>query len=129
MKKIAIACDNGQIFPHFGKTPSFLVAEVEGKSIVSKEMVPVKGGRVSHDSGHQCMGHLVMVEFLTGLQVDVVVCGGMGHGAREALLAAGMEVFGGQEGSAEAALMFYANPLPNCWIKIIGDSVGLTKRT
>ena len=97
MKKIAIACDNGQIFPHFGKTPSFLVAEVEGKSIVSKEMVPVKGGRVSHDSGHQCMGHLVMVEFLTGLQVDVVVCGGMGHGAREALLAAGMEVFSSSE--------------------------------
>lgn len=113
VKKIAIACEKGQIFQHFGETPSFLVAEVEGRSIVSQELVPVKGGKERgdgfHESGCQCVGHLVMVEFLAGLHVDVVICGGMGQGAREALVAAGMEVFGGQEGSAEAALMFYLN--------------------
>lgn len=110
MKRVAIACENGQIFQHFGKTPSFLVAEVEGKSILSQEIALVSGEvGCNYEAGHQCSGHLVMVEFLAGLHIDVVVCGGMGHGAREALVAAGMEVFGGQEGSAEAALMFYAN--------------------
>ena len=98
MKKIGIAYENGQIFQHFGKTPSFLIAETEGKQILSQKVVSTNGE-----------GHSALVDFLAGLDVNVVVCGGIGQGARDALAAGNMEVIGGQEGSAEAALMFYLN--------------------
>lgn len=98
MKKIAIAYENGQIFQHFGKTPSFLIAETEDKKILSRKTVSTNGE-----------GHSALFQFLAGLGVNVVICGGIGQGARDALSEGGMEVIGGQLGFAEAALMFYLN--------------------
>ena len=98
MKKIGIAYEDGQIFQHFGKTPTFLIAETEGKQIISQEIVSTNGE-----------GHSALFIFLSGLGVQVVICGGIGQGARDALVQGGMEVIGGQMGSTEAALMFYLN--------------------
>lgn len=33
--KIAVTCENGQVFQHFGHTPEFAIFEVEGKKIIS----------------------------------------------------------------------------------------------
>lgn len=98
MKRIGIAYEDGQIFQHFGKTPAFLIAEAEGKQIISQEIVSTNGE-----------GHSALFNFLSGLGVQVVICGGIGQGARDALVEGGMEVIGGQMGSTEAALMFYLN--------------------
>lgn len=96
--KVAIPYDNGEIFPHFGKSPAFLIAEIEGKSIRSQEVVPTEGS-----------GHSALVDFLKSRGIDAVVCGGIGEGARNGLSGADITVIAGQGGSAEAALVFFAN--------------------
>ncbi|HIW37064.1 MAG TPA: NifB/NifX family molybdenum-iron cluster-binding protein [Candidatus Treponema faecavium] len=96
--KIAVAYDNGEIFAHFGKCPSFLIADTDGKSVLSKEIVSTNGS-----------GHSALFGFLAERGVSVVICGGIGQGAREALAGGNIAVIAGQSGSAEAALMFYLN--------------------
>ena len=41
--KIAIPCDNGNVFGHFGKTEQFKVYETEGKKILSSEVISSNG--------------------------------------------------------------------------------------
>ena len=96
--KVAITYENQEIFQHFGKSPAFLIAEAEGKNIISTEIVPTDGA-----------GHSALIQFLKDRNVNAVVCGGIGQGARDGLENAGMEVISGQKGSAEAALHFYLN--------------------
>lgn len=98
MIKIAVAYENGEIFQHFGRTPAFLVGKAEGKILESSEIL---------STGEA--GHSALVQFLKEHDVSVVICGGMGQGARDALAAEGIEVISGQIGSAEAALHFYLN--------------------
>ncbi len=98
MKKVAITYENGEIFGHFGKCPSFLIADTDGKTVLSKNIVPTNGS-----------GHSALFSFLAELGVHTVICGGIGQGARDALENGKIEVIAGQSGSAEAALMFYLN--------------------
>lgn len=96
--KVAVTYDEGEIFQHFGKTPAFLFAEIEGKKIVSQTV---------EQTGES--GHSALFGFLKSRGVDAVVCGGIGQGARDALSSGGISVIAGQSGSAEAALAFFAN--------------------
>ncbi|MBE6351267.1 MAG: dinitrogenase iron-molybdenum cofactor biosynthesis protein [Spirochaetaceae bacterium] len=96
--KVAITYENGEIFQHFGKTPNFLIAEVDGKEIKNTEIVSTNGS-----------GHSALFQFLSDLNVNVVVCGGIGQGARDALSSGNIQLIAGQSGSAEAALQFFAN--------------------
>ncbi|AEE15709.1 NifB/NifX family molybdenum-iron cluster-binding protein [Treponema brennaborense] len=96
--KIAITYENGDIFQHFGKCPSFLIAETDGKSITSSNVVSTNGS-----------GHSALFQFLKDLGVDTVICGGMGQGARDALENGNIRVVAGQSGAAEAALRFFLN--------------------
>ena len=57
--KVAVSYDNGEIFQHFGRTPSFLIADVDGKNIVSKEVVSTNGS-----------GHSALFTFLSDLGVE-----------------------------------------------------------
>lgn len=96
--KIAITYEKGLIFQHFGKTPSFLLVEAEGKELKSTDVVSTEGS-----------GHSALIQFLAERKVDTVICGGIGDGARNGLEAIGINVVAGQIGSAEAALHFYLN--------------------
>lgn len=96
--KVAVSYDNGEIFQHFGRTPSFLIADVDGKNIVSKEVVSTNGS-----------GHSALFTFLSDLGVEQVICGNIGQGARDALAQGNIKLIAGQQGSAEAALMFFVN--------------------
>lgn len=91
--KIAIPHADGQIFPHFGKTPQFLVAEVENQKILSTTMLTPSTG-----------GHGALAAFLREQQVDTVICGGIGESAQLALAQAGIQLFGGVRGNALEAL-------------------------
>lgn len=91
--KIAVTYDNGNVFEHFGKTESFKVYEVSEGQVVSSEIV-----------NPNCEGHEAVAGFLAENDIVAVICGGMGEGALNACMAAGITVFSGQEGSADEAV-------------------------
>lgn len=91
--KIAVTYENGQIFQHFGHTEQFKLYEVEGGKVVSSVVVDTNGS-----------GHGALAGFLTENGVEVLICGGIGGGAQMALAQAGIQLFGGVAGSADAAV-------------------------
>ena len=91
--KIAVTYQNGQIFQHFGHTQQFKVYEVADNKVLSAAVV---------DTGSS--GHGTLAGVLNMLNVDVLICGGIGGGAQMALAQAGIRLFGGVSGDADAAV-------------------------
>ena len=94
--KIAIPYENGQVFQHFGHSAQFKIYDAENGQVLSSTVVSTNG-----------QGHGALVGFLTQHQVNVVLCGGIGAGAQAALAQAGIQLFGGISGSADAAAADY----------------------
>lgn len=90
---IAVTYENGQIFQHFGHTAQFKLFTVEGQQVVSSRVVDTNGS-----------GHGALARFLQANQVDVLICGGIGQGAKAALSEAGIQLYGGASGSADMAV-------------------------
>ena len=90
--KIAVTYQNGQIFQHFGHTAQFKLYEVEDGKIVYSEVVDTMGS-----------GHGALAGMLVALGVNAIICGGIGGGAQTALKAFGIAIYGGVQGSADAA--------------------------
>ena len=91
--RIAVTYENGNIFQHFGHTQQFKVYDVQDGKILASEVVDTNGS-----------GHGALAGVLTALKADVLICGGIGGGAQMALAAAGIQLFGGVSGSADAAV-------------------------
>ena len=94
--KIAVTYENGNVFQHFGRTESFKVYEVEDNKIVSGKVI-----------GNDGLGHEALAGLLADKAIDVLICGGLGQGAQNALAAAGVEVVAGASGDADAAVEAY----------------------
>lgn len=94
--KIAVTYDNGNIFQHFGRTESFKVYDVEDNKVVSSEVISSNG-----------VGHGALAGLLADRAVDVLICGGIGGGAQQALADAGVELVAGAEGDADQAVEAY----------------------
>lgn len=88
--KIAVTYENGQVFQHFGHTSQFKVYDVEDKKIDSAEIVDTNG-----------QGHGALAGFLLNEGVDVLICGGIGGGARNALAEAGIQLYPGASSQAD----------------------------
>ena len=91
--KIAVTYENGQIFQHFGHTQQFKIYEVAGDKIAGTEVIDTNGN-----------GHGALAGFLMQRGVDTLICGGIGGGAQMALAAAGIRLYGGVSGDADAAV-------------------------
>lgn len=91
--KLAVTYENGEIFQHFGHTQQFKVYDVEDGKVVSSEILDTNGS-----------GHGALAGLLGGHKVDVLICGGIGGGAQAALADAGIRLYGGVSGSADAAV-------------------------
>ena len=91
--RIAVTYEHGQIFQHFGHTAQFKVYDVQDGKIVSSKVVDTNGS-----------GHGALAGVLSALNVDALVCGGIGGGAQSALAAAGIKLFGGVSGDADKAV-------------------------
>lgn len=91
--KIGVTYENGQVFQHFGHTSQFKLYEVENGQVVSAEVVDTNGS-----------GHGALAGFLQEYQVEVLICGGIGAGAQMALAEAGIKLYGGVAGDADAAV-------------------------
>ena len=91
--KIAVTYESGMIFQHFGHTSQFKIYEIENDVVKASEVVDTDG-----------FGHGALAGVLNALQADVLICGGIGGGAQRALAAAGVQLFGGVSGDADAAV-------------------------
>ena len=107
--RVAVTYENGEIFQHFGHTEQFKVYDIEDGRILSSEVVDTNGS-----------GHGALAGVLKALKVDALICGGIGGGAQMALAEAGIRLFGGVSGSADAAAQALAegkldfNPAVRC---------------
>ena len=99
--KIAITCENDTVFQHFGHTPGFAVFEIQDSRITAESRIS------SGDSGHGALATLLAAE-----NIELLICGGIGGGAINALANAGIQVIGGAEGNVrEVAEAFAGNTL------------------
>lgn len=91
--KIAVTYENGQIYQHFGHCENFKVYTVEDGKVVDAKVENAAGS-----------GHGALAGFLKEMDVEVLICGGIGGGAQMALAQAGIQLYGGVMGEADAAV-------------------------
>ncbi len=91
--KIAVTYENGEVFQHFGHSEQFKIYEVQDGKIAGAEVVDTNGS-----------GHGALAGFLQAHQVDTLICGGIGMGAKNALAEAGITLYGGVSGNADQAV-------------------------
>lgn len=107
--RVAVTYENGDIFQHFGHTEQFKIYDIRDGKILSSEIVDTNGS-----------GHGALAGVLNALKVDALICGGIGGGAQMALAEAGIQLYGGVSGSADAAARALAegkldyNPAVRC---------------
>lgn len=88
--KIAVTYENGQVFQHFGHSEQFKLYEAEGGRVISSRILSSQGS-----------GHGALAGLLQGEGADVLICGGIGQGARVALAELGIELYPGVSGDAD----------------------------
>ena len=93
---IAATTQDNEIFQHFGKCPTFTLFTVEEGRVCGKRVIDAEGS-----------GHSALAGFLKQHDVDVVICGGIGQGARDMLADAGMQLVYGVQGNIDAAVARY----------------------
>lgn len=94
--KIAVATQGNQIFQHFGQCPAFTIITVENGIAQNKTLLKTAGN-----------GHAALGSFLEEAGVNVVICGGIGGGAKNMLSAAGIRLISGIEGDIDEAVKAY----------------------
>jgi predicted DNA-binding protein (UPF0251 family)/predicted Fe-Mo cluster-binding NifX family protein len=96
--RLAVTYENGEIFQHFGRTPSFKIYDIKDGNILESVVISNNG-----------TGHGALAGILSMAQVDALICGGMGMGAQYALSDAGIRVFAGVSGNADEAVKSFLN--------------------
>lgn len=94
--RIAIPVEGNEIFQHFGRSEAFKFYDVEDGKIVREEL---------HDN--EGSGHGALAGILQDNGVDVLICGGIGPGAQEAIRSLGIKLAGSVSGPADEAAAAY----------------------
>ena len=89
--RIAVTYENGQVFQHFGHCGQFKIYDTDDSVIKASEVIDTEGS-----------GHGALAGFLSDHGVEVLICGGIGAGARIALDEAGIKLYPGAFGDADA---------------------------
>lgn len=95
---IAVTYNNGEIFQHFGHSEQFKIYTAENGEITDSKVIDTNGE-----------GHGALSGFLSRLNVDTLICGGIGAGAQKALSQAGIKLYGGVSGNADDAVKALLN--------------------
>ena len=85
--------ENGTVFQHFGHSQAFKLYDVKDNAVERSEVIGTEGS-----------GHGALSELLQAHEVDVLICGGIGAGAIEALGEAGIRICAGVKGAADEAV-------------------------
>ena len=96
LMKVAVTYENGNVFQHFGRTENFKIYEIENGVVGTSYIMNSNG-----------VGHEALAGLLANGDIDVLICGGMGQGAKDALTEAGLEVYAGASGSADEAVQAF----------------------
>ena len=91
--RIAVTYEDGKVFQHFGHTEQFKIYDIEDGTIKDAKVVDTNGS-----------GHGALAGFLKAAEVDTLICGGIGMGAQMALEEAGIKLYGGVSGDADAVV-------------------------
>ncbi len=91
--RIAVSYENGTVFQHFGHTQRFKVYDVDQNGVMIATTVNTDGS-----------GHGALADILKKLNVDALICGGIGEGAKRALREAGIALYGGVKGDTDKAV-------------------------
>ena len=94
--RVAVTYENGQVFQHFGHTEQFQIFTVEDGKILSEEIVSTNGS-----------GHSLLADFLVVQGATVLICAGIGGGAKMALAQKNIAVFGGVTGETRKVVEDY----------------------
>ncbi len=94
--RIAVTYEDGQIFQHFGHSENFKIYEIENNGIKESQVIQTNAS-----------GHGALAGLLAERGVQVLICGGIGDGAQNALSEAGIEIMAGQSGDADEAVKAY----------------------
>ncbi|MDF2524709.1 MAG: ATPase involved in chromosome partitioning, partial [Clostridiales bacterium] len=94
--KIAIATEGTNVSEHFGKCENFTIAEIENSNVKSKGIISTLGNQ-----------HGLLPAFLASHDVNVVIAGGMGEGARQNLISNCIEIISGVTGNIDEAITAY----------------------
>jgi predicted Fe-Mo cluster-binding NifX family protein len=118
MRIAAVSDDGVTVSEHFGRAPLYVVVTAEDGKVVSKETRPktghhtfaahhedtAPGEKHGYDAGAQ-VRHASMMNTITDCQV--LIAGGMGWGARDALKALGIEVVATDVANIDEAVKLY----------------------
>lgn len=88
--RYAITYDNNQVCQHFGKSPAFMLVDMNGDELVKTILLPVL------EAGHNKLADLLLTN-----QVQIVICGGIGNPAIAALADKDITCIRGVSGSIE----------------------------
>lgn len=94
--KIAVPYEQGAVGQHFGRTEQFKVYDTENGQIRESRILAANGA-----------GHGALAGLLRAAGAEVLICGGIGMGARAALGEAGIRLFPGVSGDADDAVKQY----------------------
>ncbi|MGM9968925.1 MAG: NifB/NifX family molybdenum-iron cluster-binding protein [Anaeroplasma sp.] len=94
--KIAVTYKDGKIFQHFGHTEYFKVYEIENDRIIASKILSSNG-----------TGHGALAGFLKENGINILICGGIGTGAQNALINVGINFYGGVSGDADEAVLAF----------------------
>lgn len=94
--RIAVTYKDGKVFEHFGHSEKFKIYDAEGEDIISSQIIDVEGA-----------GHGALARVLASNNVDVLICGGIGPGAQNAIEEMGIELCAGQSGDVDKIVELY----------------------
>jgi len=91
--RIAVTYEDGNVFQHFGHTECFKVYDIENNRVQLGTTINTNGS-----------GHGALADILKKCNVDTLICGGVGVGAKRALSEAEIKLYGGVQGNADEAV-------------------------
>lgn len=94
--RIAVSCHRDQVARSFERATSFRIYTIEGARVTGYLTVPIEG-----------YGDAALTGYLVGLKVDALICGSINGKAVSILGAAGIDLYVGVEGDADAAAETY----------------------
>lgn len=118
--KIAVATIDGvSLSQHFGQSKGFVVFEVKGLTVQSRELrtnsvTPHNQGICNHEGQNQqgTRGHASILDHLS--DCGIVLCGGMGAGAAQSLMANGIKpvILQGALSADDAVAAYISGKIP-----------------
>ena len=91
--RIAISTDGEYVSAHFGRCPSFTLADIEEGKLISKKVIDNPG----HHPGY-------LPQFLSEKGVNCMVAGGMGMRAKELFKDVNIDIILGVEGKIDSII-------------------------